>query len=632
MSGHQPPALPASSPDVVRPGSSPSSPSSSPSRCSRWCPRASATRDATDTPAGGRRQHARGRARRPAARGRGPGRDRALDRRLGRARPGRAGRDHAAGGRAAEGSGAGGAAGGGPRVRRWQAGRRVARRRRGGRHRRLRRRAGRPRPRRPTTSTRSRSCATQLRADAPDGVTVQVTGPAGIQADLGQVFDGADIRLLLATAGVVALLLIITYRSPVLWLVPLTVVGVADRLAAVVATNVARSSPASPGTSRPSASVSVLVFGAGTDYALLLISRYRDELKTHDSRHEAMARAVAAPPRPSLSSATTVVLGLLTLLLSVDPDHPRPRPRVRGRRRGRGDLRAGRAARGAGALRPLGLLAARPARRRHRRWSTPTRSGTGSATPSPAGPRTFVVGTVAAARRAGERDVCRINTGLDQADQFLAEARGDLGRRAARRVLPGRHQRPASRSSPATSPSRCWRPSRRSTASTRRAITTSGDGIAQIDAVLDAAPGQRRGAGGRGRRARGRRPTSTTPTSAAATPRRSTQATTPPSDRLLILPLILAARAGRAAPAAALGRGAAAAGGDRAWRRTPPAWARRGGSSRACFGFEAMDTGRAAAGVPLPRRARRRLQHLPRHPGPRGGARARHPRRACCAR
>jgi RND superfamily putative drug exporter len=78
----------------------------------------------------------------------------------------------------------------------------------------------------------------QLRSDAPDGVTVQVTGPAGIQADIGQVFDGADATLLLATAGVVALLLLITYRSPFLWLIPLIVVGVADRLSAVVATNV----------------------------------------------------------------------------------------------------------------------------------------------------------------------------------------------------------------------------------------------------------------------------------------------------------------------------------------------------------------------------------------------------------
>ncbi|MFM6852062.1 MAG: MMPL family transporter, partial [Terrabacter sp.] len=158
----------------------------------------------------------------------------------------------------------------------------------------------------------------QLRSDAPDGVTVQVTGPAGIQADIGQVFDGADSTLLLATAGVVALLLLITYRSPFLWLIPLIVVGVADRLAAVAATNVLQG----VGLAWDESTVgilSVLVFGAGTDYALLLISRYRDELKTTESRHEAMAHALARTTEAVLSSATTVVLGLLTLLLSSIP-------------------------------------------------------------------------------------------------------------------------------------------------------------------------------------------------------------------------------------------------------------------------------------------------------------------------
>ncbi len=78
---------------------------------------------------------------------------------------------------------------------------------------------------------------TAAKADLPDGLTAQVTGPAAIQADLAAVFDGANFRLLAATASVVAILLVITYRSPFLWLVPLTVVGVADQLAAVLATH-----------------------------------------------------------------------------------------------------------------------------------------------------------------------------------------------------------------------------------------------------------------------------------------------------------------------------------------------------------------------------------------------------------
>jgi len=163
-----------------------------------------------------------------------------------------------------------------------------------------------------------RALRADLRAAAPDGVTVQLTGPAAVQADLGAVFDGADVNLLLATATVVALLLLITYRSPILWLVPLTVVGVADRLAAVAATHVLAGAGV-PWDESTVGILSVLVFGAGTDYALLLISRYRDELRLTPDRYQAMAAAVRRAGEAIVSSALTVVLGLLTLLLSVIP-------------------------------------------------------------------------------------------------------------------------------------------------------------------------------------------------------------------------------------------------------------------------------------------------------------------------
>ena len=168
------------------------------------------------------------------------------------------------------------------------------------------------------TSAAVATLRADLRAGAPEGVSVQVTGPAAIQADLGAVFNGADTRLLLATASVVALLLLITYRSPLLWVVPLLVVGAADRLAGVVATHVM----AATGVQWDESTIgilSVLVFGAGTDYALLLISRYRDELRTTGDRYAAMARAVRYAGEAVLASATTVVLGLLTLVLSVVP-------------------------------------------------------------------------------------------------------------------------------------------------------------------------------------------------------------------------------------------------------------------------------------------------------------------------
>lgn len=161
-----------------------------------------------------------------------------------------------------------------------------------------------------------------LRADlsenAPAGVSVQVTGPAAIQADLGAVFDGANFRLLGATATVVAVLLLVTYRSPVLWIVPLVAVGIADRLAVTVATYALNALGVAYDESTVGI-LSVLVFGAGTNYALLIISRYRDELKRLDDRYAAMRVAVVSAGEAVVASATTVVLGVLTLLLSVIP-------------------------------------------------------------------------------------------------------------------------------------------------------------------------------------------------------------------------------------------------------------------------------------------------------------------------
>ncbi|MEL4356539.1 MULTISPECIES: MMPL family transporter [unclassified Luteococcus] len=152
----------------------------------------------------------------------------------------------------------------------------------------------------------------------PDGVTAQVTGPAAIQTDLGAVFDGANVKLLTTTALVVAILLVVTYRSPWLWLVPLAVVGVADRLATVLATQALNRFNLAWDESTTGI-LSVLVFGAGTDYALLLISRYRDELRRHSSRHDAMRVAARRTVEPVVASASTVFVGLLTLLLSAFP-------------------------------------------------------------------------------------------------------------------------------------------------------------------------------------------------------------------------------------------------------------------------------------------------------------------------
>lgn len=159
---------------------------------------------------------------------------------------------------------------------------------------------------------------TDLRTDLPDGVTAQVTGPAAIQGDLAEVFSGADLNLLFVTASVVAVLLILTYRSPVLWLIPLLTVGLADQIAAVTATHALTTLGVAFDESTTGI-LSVLVFGAATDYALLLISRYRDELKVVEDRSAAMWHAWKRTLEAVLASSLTVMVGLLTLLLSAFP-------------------------------------------------------------------------------------------------------------------------------------------------------------------------------------------------------------------------------------------------------------------------------------------------------------------------
>lgn len=153
-------------------------------------------------------------------------------------------------------------------------------------------------------------------ADHPvDGVSVQVTGGAAFGVDVAAAFDGADFTLLLVTIGIVAVLLILTYRSPALWLVPLVVVALADQLAskATAALGTALDLQFDTGI------VSVLVFGAGTNYALLLVSRYREQLLVEDDHRVALARAWRASLPAIVASNATVVLSLLTLLLAVVP-------------------------------------------------------------------------------------------------------------------------------------------------------------------------------------------------------------------------------------------------------------------------------------------------------------------------
>ena len=160
----------------------------------------------------------------------------------------------------------------------------------------------------------------QTRSILPDSLRAQVTGGPAFGADIANSFTNANITLLIVTSLVVALLLIITYRSPVLWLIPLAVIGFADRAATSVATLVAEATGLNFDGSTAGIT-SVLVFGAGTNYALLLISRYREELRRSPDHRDALQHAVRAAGPAILASNATVVLALFTLILATVPSN-----------------------------------------------------------------------------------------------------------------------------------------------------------------------------------------------------------------------------------------------------------------------------------------------------------------------
>ncbi|SFF82642.1 MMPL family transporter [Blastococcus tunisiensis] len=150
-------------------------------------------------------------------------------------------------------------------------------------------------------------------ADAPDGLDVYVAGPAGQAADSSEAFEGIDGTLLFAALGVVILILLFTYRSPVLWILPIFSAVVALFCSQALIYLLARYADLT--VNAQSASIlTVLVVGAGTDYALLLVARYREELRLHGDRHEAMTEAVHRAGPAVLASGGTVILGMLCLL------------------------------------------------------------------------------------------------------------------------------------------------------------------------------------------------------------------------------------------------------------------------------------------------------------------------------
>jgi RND superfamily putative drug exporter len=154
----------------------------------------------------------------------------------------------------------------------------------------------------------------EIAHDIPAGVVAKVTGPAGYSADASAAFEGINTTLLLATTFIVLALLIVIYRSPVFWVLPLLAVFFAEGLVRAIGTLMADAGVVVNG--QTAGILLVLVFGAGTDYALLLTARYREELRVVEDRHEAMRRALVKAGPTIVASAGTVVASLLVLALA----------------------------------------------------------------------------------------------------------------------------------------------------------------------------------------------------------------------------------------------------------------------------------------------------------------------------
>ncbi len=148
-----------------------------------------------------------------------------------------------------------------------------------------------------------------------NGVDVHLAGPGGQAADSADAFAGIDGTLLFAALGIVIVILLFTYRSPILWALPIFSAVVALFTAEAIIYFLAKYADLTV-NAQSQAILSVLVIGAGTDYALLLVARYREELRRHEDRHEAMAFALHRAAPAIIASASTVAVGMLVLLVA----------------------------------------------------------------------------------------------------------------------------------------------------------------------------------------------------------------------------------------------------------------------------------------------------------------------------
>jgi putative drug exporter of the RND superfamily len=153
-----------------------------------------------------------------------------------------------------------------------------------------------------------------LVGDGSGGLEVYVTGDLGLWADFEEVFGEIDTKLLFATVVLVLVLLGAIYRAPLIAIIPIVVVGLAYQIATGFIYLYAEAG--NTVNSNSTGILVVLMFGVGTDYCLLLVSRYREELHRVEDKHEAMARALRRAGPALLASGCTVIAAMLVLLLA----------------------------------------------------------------------------------------------------------------------------------------------------------------------------------------------------------------------------------------------------------------------------------------------------------------------------
>ncbi|KXH78314.1 MMPL family transporter [Sporosarcina sp. HYO08] len=156
----------------------------------------------------------------------------------------------------------------------------------------------------------------QVAQQVDKSIELSWTGPAAIASDAVELFSRADVVLLLSTVGLILVLLLIIYRSPLLTFIPLVAAAIVyaavDRLIGLFA-----SAGWFMTDSQALSIMTILLFAVVTDYSLLIFSRYREELKRHQSVDAAMVETMRYVKEPIFYSGSTIVLAVATLFFTV---------------------------------------------------------------------------------------------------------------------------------------------------------------------------------------------------------------------------------------------------------------------------------------------------------------------------